>query len=76
MCIANLSQLFTSTKCQLLTTIMCRFRSTDSYKKIGYHFGVSKRTATRVKWRVQGYMLFKVGAVMFDGKMGVQVENG
>ena len=55
---------------------MCRFRSTDSYKKIGYHFGVSKRTATRVKWRVQGYMLFKVGAVMFDGKMGVQVENG
>ena len=40
---------------------MCRFRSTDSYRKIGYHFGVSKRTAARIKWRVQGYMLFKVG---------------
>ena len=46
----------------LLTTNIRRFRSTDSYKKIGYHFGVSKRTATQVKWRVQGYMLFKVGA--------------
>ena len=43
---------------------MCRFRSTDSYRKIGYHFGISKRTAAQVKWRVQGYMLFKVGTGM------------
>ena len=55
---------------------MCRFRSTDSYKKIGYHFGVSKRTAMRVKWRVQGYMLFKVDTVMFYGKMGVRGKMG
>ena len=36
-----------------------RLRCTDSYRKIGYHFAVSKQTATRVKWRVQGYMLYK-----------------
>ena len=28
-------------------------------KKIGYFFGVSRHTAKRIKFRVQGYMLYK-----------------
>ena len=36
-----------------------RFRSTDSYAKIGYQFTVSEQTAIRTKWRVQGYMIYR-----------------
>ena len=36
-----------------------RLRSRDSVKKIGYFFGVSRETAKRTKFRVQGYMLYK-----------------
>ena len=49
-----LSNIFAQLHCNLP-----RLRCTDSYRKIGYHFGVSKQTATRIKWRVQGYMLYK-----------------
>ena len=34
-------------------------RSRDSVRKIGYFFGVSRDTAKRTKFRVQGYMLYK-----------------
>ena len=46
-------------QCQYpINNFWLRLRSRDSVKKIGYYFGVSRETAKRTKFRVQGYMLY------------------